>query len=226
MADALPTEAPQTDAASTDLGCPGCGYNLRGLPAVIGEEAMPRRQGYVVACPECGLKSNLAELATRRWDKPWYKAPGFHVLTGPVAWLVLGGIGVLAVLSGLQAGQPFGATTGWLVMLVASFILFVGWTVLIAWVWGGYGGPVGVLFSLLAHIVLPAYLAGLVLVVAGVVNAVMVFVSPQNSADLLSLLIGVSMTAVGIGLFIGGRLCERQIAFYCIRLHLRRRPTG
>ncbi len=218
-------DTPATDAASADLGCPGCGYNLRGLPAVEGALPATGRPGYVVACPECGMHSDLAELATRRWDKPWYKAPGFHVLTGPVAWLVFGIIGGLAVLGGLRAGQQLGATTAWLALLAASFILFAGWAGLIAWVWVRYGGPVGVLFSLLAHVVLPAYLAGLVLVVAGVITVVMGLTASSGPVDYRALVLGVVMVLAGVGLFVVGRFGERQIAYYCIRLHLRRGPT-
>ena len=57
--------------------CPNCQYNLRGL---IGRE---------VECPECGHRCNLAELVKVKWDKPWYKAPGYDKLCLPVYVIIL-----------------------------------------------------------------------------------------------------------------------------------------
>ena len=63
-----PPVAPASDQGLSildrDVACPDCGYNLRGLSREIAD------------CPECGLRCDVAKLLTRRWDQPWYKAPG------------------------------------------------------------------------------------------------------------------------------------------------------
>ena len=92
-----------------DIACPDCEYNLRGLP------------GPIVNCPECGLTTDVPVLATRQWNKPWYKAPGFNTLMWPaviafISWIAFG------VLFSLFSGQP---------LVVYSLILFA----FALWVW-------------------------------------------------------------------------------------------
>lgn len=218
MADALPTEAPQTDAASTDLGCPGCGYNLRGLPA------LDDRLRDLVDCPECGLRSDRAKLSIRQWDRPWYKAPGLRRIALPAWWLVLGvPVGLTLFAAGAEALRLSGQGVLWLGITLVM-CLIAGWVGGLSWVSHRFDGWVGVWYSLVAHLVLFAYIAGL----ASLVAAILLFFAAsevQNPSDSRVFTINaISVLVSGVIMLLAGQWGDRCIAQFCIRHFLRRTP--
>lgn len=68
--------------------CPNCQYNLRGL------------RGREVQCPECGHTCDITKLVCTKWDKPWYKAPGYDKLCLPFYW-IFAGISIGPILFGV-----------------------------------------------------------------------------------------------------------------------------
>ncbi|MFI4861310.1 MAG: hypothetical protein ACIAXF_11580 [Phycisphaerales bacterium JB063] len=209
----------------TDLGCPQCGYNLRGLPYVARGRGEPG-SGLLVDCPECGVRSDLGELAQRRWDKPWYKAPGFNLMTSPVAWLLLCGVG--SVLFSVALRDAMRGSASMLMLMAFSMIVLTGWIGLLVWVYHRCGGVVGVLFSLLGHVIFVGYLAGLILVVSGAISTVVFFIDrrPGGSFEAMRLALAIGMLLGGVVLFVVGRICEKQVAGHCIRVYLRRKTTA
>ncbi|MEM9414271.1 MAG: hypothetical protein AAGA29_02180 [Planctomycetota bacterium] len=217
-------------AWTTDLGCPECGYNLRGLPFVTAGAAGSAT--LLVDCPECGVRSDLGQLAQRRWDRPWYKAPGVNLITGPVAFLLLASVGSLVAFGLVNAAHSSaGGTTMMLITMLLSIFVLAGWTGMLAWVYARCGGVVGVLFSLLAHLIFVGYLAGLTLVVSGVVTTIFFLQDPTqgrsaSGSAIPEIALGIGMFIGGVILFIVGRICEKQVAGHCIRLYLKRGTTG
>ncbi|XAL99804.1 hypothetical protein OT109_00135 [Phycisphaeraceae bacterium D3-23] len=209
------------------MGCPQCGYNLRGLPFVTGEPGLA--SALLVDCPECGVRSDIGELAQRRWDKPWYKAPGFNLMTAPVAFLLFGIIGALIAFGVLIAAVGGSGTTTMLVTMALSMVVLAGWVGMLWWVYAKCGGVVGVLFSLLAHLIFVGYLAGLIFIVSGVVTS-FIFLSDTRRGtsgnNIVEIALGVGMVLGGVVLFVVGRICEKQVAGHCIRLYLKRGTTS
>ncbi|MFP4225062.1 MAG: hypothetical protein ACLFVN_13480, partial [Phycisphaeraceae bacterium] len=141
-------EAP-IEAVRRDVACPECGYNLRGLT------------GPVVACPECGHEADIAKLVARRWDRPWWKAPGFNTLLLPAAALALGvafgGIGIGFALANLQPANPG------LVFASAAMALMAVWGWLMWRTTRLFDAATGPLLALLAHVALVVEAAGVIL---------------------------------------------------------------
>lgn len=217
MVSTLPGPEQQARAGwSADLGCPGCGYNLRGLPPAAG---LP---GVVVDCPECGLRSDVAQLAQRRWDKPWYKAPGFRLMTLPVAWLLLGTVGVLMAAGFLSSAMGLSGTANWLSTLGLVAVLLAGWVLLLVWVFLRNGGMVGVLFSLLVHVAFAAGVSGVILSVGGGIMVIGALIDrPAQQLNTTMLVMGLGLAIAGVVLLVLARVGEKQVAGYCIRRYLR-----
>lgn len=96
--------------AERDIACPGCGYNLRGLPGD--------------ACPECGKPVELARVRSRRSRHPADRsfACGVGVaLAAIVGW-------VIAIV--MSASDPMWMIALWVpgAMLVALIVLVCVWT--------------------------------------------------------------------------------------------------
>ncbi len=202
-----------------DLGCPGCGYNLRGLG---GDRA---------TCPECGLTSDVAKLLTRRWDKPWYKAPGYTRLCLPVAWIMIALLGWVVIWAVVDTISNNGFTTPSRTLWLSLFLLLTsGWSLLMTWAWRSMGGVVAAAYAVLAHVAMGAYLLGVPLVIGGVIAIIAqaVDLADQRTGRLGDSAMALSLSGValagGIGLLFLARWLERVIAGYCIRLYLRR-PT-
>lgn len=218
MADALPTEAPQTDAASTDLGCPGCGYNLRGLPA------LDDRLRDLVDCPECGLRSDRAKLVTRRWDRHWHKALGLRRIALPAWWLMLcvpSGLILFGV--GASSLQLSGQGAWWLGVTVVIGVL-AGWIGILGWVSRRFGGLVGVWFSLVAHMVLFVYVVGLGLLVAAVLLFFAGTQSSNPSDNQVFRVYAIGSLLSGVFMILAGQWGDRYVARFCIRHYLSHTP--
>lgn len=194
-----------------DIPCPNCEYNLRGL----GSDD--------VICPECGIVSNVAELLTRRWDKPWYRAPGYSRMSLPAAWLVCSALILLVVsiINAMSSGQFWGfLLAGW--MLGTTGV----WALLMVQVARKMGGMSGIGFAALSHVALAGYLAGVPLLLSGIVWLIWTVIelfdsSPRSQSTGLSAGLSIAIFLVGLALFALGRWIERVVAAYCIRLYLR-----
>jgi len=199
----------QSGLLDRDIACPGCAYNLRGLGA-----------GDVV-CPECGLASNVPRLLTRRWDKPWYRAPGYNKLCLPAAWLVasLLLLVVLSILNALTRGQYWAAFfAGWGLVTAAV------WVGLLVWVWRSMAGLASAGYALLSHVALGGYLVGVPLFIGGFAWAIAWVVDVFSQRPMAGKQHGLSVVLLlgGFVLFVFGRWIERVVAGHCIRLYLRR----
>lgn len=202
--DATQTEPPGSTEVRIDIACPGCEYNLRGLP------------GPIVDCPECGLCSNVAELATRQWDKPWYKAPGFNTLCWPGIWAFI-------CLFFVQPGLDMNGFMGPLGLAVAWLLSLIGWVTLMYRAYRALGGLLGVWLALLMHILVVGFIVG----AFGLFIMIVVSVVALYERDLgpISATFGFLSVAVIVLILWGCRRVERAIAGACIRHHLRRKPT-
>ncbi len=189
-----------------DIACPGCDYNLRGLP------------GPVVDCPECGLQSDVPELAARQWNKPWYKAPGFNTLTWP-AVSAYGWYFFLVPMSSAYAGLNSDAAV--LAVMLAGLTL---WVLLMYLAYKVFDSAKGIWLALLMHVLV----AGFLVSVLGLI--VTIFMSAAELSDQGvrpdSMAIGLFAFLCFMGVFWVSRRIERAIAGACIRHHLRRRPTA
>jgi len=186
-----------------DVMCPQCEYNLRGLA------------GPIVACPECGLESDVPVLASRQWTKPWYKAPGFNtlILPGGCAFLSLF---ILNIVDGLTHSDPMiGSGTAlivlalWVWLMIRAYRVLNGWLgVVLALI--GHGLVIGIFVSVLAIIIL--LITGVLTLIEGG------FGLTDTSKWFAAILLAIFVFAVC-------RIIEREIAKTCIRHHLRHKPT-
>lgn len=187
-----------------DTACPRCDYNLRGL------------LGPVVDCPECGLRSDVIELITRRWDQPWYKAPGYNFIALPAAWSFVCLIGVSCSGSIAASVSSQGQIPGnvLLITIAVWMAALAGWVGLLALAFVRFGRDwAAVGFAMLAHAALVGYVGGIGLIVSGSVAGFM----GLSDKDVPTILISGGMVITGIGALIGGRFAERTSAKYCIR---------
>ena len=192
------------DAWGQDLGCPQCGYNLRGLI------------GTIVDCPECGTHCDLCQLATERWDKPWYRAPRFNLIALPAAWVLISVLVIAVIFAVFDSGHA------WLGVVLTIGLGVCGWAGLLALVWRYVGQWTGVFFALIAHVSFVLYMSAIVACLVGVMG---LFTAWDQSHWEPAVLILLAFGAFA-GLGIVGRLLEKATAKHCIRLHLKRRATS
>jgi hypothetical protein len=204
----MPDDARQPGSTETyeiqgDIACPDCAYNLRGLI------------GPIVACPECGRRTDVPELATRQWTKPWYRAPGFDTLTWPAAWCLLGNVAFAVVAA-------FAGSSGEALVAVSLFSLAVwsGLMVRASRVLDNRLAAAGL--AILLHILLVGYLIGvfgLIAATIGIFEAVL----DDHTPGAISAGVGLLICAL---LLWGCRRIERYTAGVCIRQHLKRDPKS
>lgn len=187
-----------------DIACPRCEYNLRGLV------------GPVVVCPECGLESDVPELAARRWDKPWYKAPGFNTLIWPAfcGWLWV--FFVLPVTAVTIGDQTATVTIGLLGLAVWAGLMYRAYRV--------FDEALAVGLALAGHLLVAGFVAGVFGLIWSVIAAVVYVLNPPARVELSDMGVWVVLTGVWGALLWVCRRVERRIAGACIRRYLRRRP--
>jgi|GEM_PF-2708368 len=195
-----------------DVNCPGCGYNLRGLAQDI------------ATCPECGLTSDIARLLTRRWDKPWYRAPKFNLLCLPAAVPLLTGLALLITVGVLDLSPNNASKRAVVLTFCVGGMAF--WGCLMAWIFRKMDGLVSAGFALLAHAAIVGYFASIPMFIGGLV---MTFVwladrSGYPRPSVGDLLISLAFLVGGVVAYTLARWFERMIAAHCIRLYLRQ-PT-
>ncbi len=202
----MPEQAPQpVTAIPHDLACPQCGYNLRGL------------HGYIVDCPECGARCDVAMLMTRQWTRPWFHAPGFSTVSYTVLWLV--GAGFVGLLTPVL-GQEMGASAGLGGVLVVTLLLAC-WVMTVRRACQWFGASEGLGLVAMAHVLFAGYLAGGIAVVVGLLHLLLGwtrFVTTPSGQMLTTVPLAVVIGALVVWLCRRG---ERFIAGRCIRRHLR-----
>ncbi len=139
-----------------DIDCPGCEYNLRGLP------------GPIVTCPECGAVNDIAKLIALRWNGPWHAVPGFERIIFPVFIAVLLPPG-LSIPGCIVAGASDIAP--WWGLVLGAATSLVVWLPLVV-VIHRRGGGEGVVLCLFAHLLLGGYLAVVALVGTAVLSPI------------------------------------------------------
>lgn len=183
----------------SELTCPQCDYSLRGL------------HGDVVTCPECGHECNVTAMMTRRWTGPWYNAPGFNTLLGPLVWFVLlSSSGVLVVVYEQSNGG-----NGLIALLTYTAITIV-WIVLL---WRVRDVPTegqGLRLALLAHGLFAGYIGGII--------AIVMMIGAIVNASGVVRYAAVVLLPAGIGVLLLMRRGEKYIAQQCIKAWLNR-PT-
>ena len=200
-----PDTAPVEDGViDINVACPNCEYNLRGL------------HGPIVDCPECGLSSDVPELAARQWNKPWYRAPGFNTLSWPTVWMFVGWIVAGIVDNTVGLGAPSG--------LIFMLVGVIGWCLLMVRAYQVLGGFLGLVLALVIHALLIGYLVSLVGGFGMITWGILLVSNGEANGSVIFwwLLEFFILFAV----FWGCRRTERAIAGVCIRHYLRRRPTG
>lgn len=199
-----PALASHAVPVAIDIACPGCDYNLRGLP------------GPVVDCPECGLRSDVPELAARQWDKPWYKAPGFNTLTWPAACAYLWYFFLVPM-----SFAYFDSESAVTAIVLAGVAL---WVLLMYRAYKVFDTAKGIWLALLMHFLV----AGFLVSVLGLIVTIFMGAAELSDQGVRpdSMAIGLSAFLCFMGVFWVSRRIERAIAGACIRHHLRRRPTA
>lgn len=187
-----------------DIACPDCDYNLRGLP------------GPVVDCPECGLTTDVPVLAARRWNKPWYQAPGFNRLLWPAATATIAWMASIFLMASDSANDLLLVSvciicvlTLWVFLMIRAARLLNGWT--------------GFWLALVAHGLVAGYLVGIIGLFTNVILGILALMDIFNNTGLL--MYGAWSAVFALLLWVCRRI-ERAIAGVCIRHHLRRKPTG
>lgn len=175
--------------------------------------------GPLVDCPECGQRVDLVRLATRRWDKPWYKAPGYNFLSLPAVWALVGTLGmVLFSLVASEALRP-APFVFWYPLVVVSFtgmIVLIAWSALLWLAYRRFGRDArAVWYALLGHVALGGYLAGVVMLAGGLITALLGM--SRSTATASGVFIGCAVFVGGIALFVTARFAERASAKFCIR---------
>lgn len=211
-----PAEPPSGNAADVlkqDIACPNCQYNLRGLGT--GE----------VVCPECGTQSNVARLLTRRWNKPWYQAPKYNQLALPAGGLLISAIVLMFAVVANEI-PPGGFVPTAMLLMGWTVLTLLGWALLMTWVCRSMEGLRTAGYALVIHLALAGYLIGVPMFITGLGWLVSDLIdSVQLSNSTSSFIWSVLLIVGGIGLFVLGRVIERFVAAYCIRLYLRRTPA-
>lgn len=203
MSEEVPQQQPNphVEALRQDLGCPSCGYNLRGLT------------GAVVNCPECGHKCDVAEMITRKWTGPWYRAPGLTYIERPSVAPFVAGFALLIL-------SP--STGRWLqdllLFLISAGVIMLGvWAGTMVLVWQRIGGWSGVPLVLVGHLVMLTYLVGIIGVVT---TGAMLIHSWSSNVSGLFFLKALSLLILFMLLLWAGWHGERWLAKQCIQRYL------
>jgi hypothetical protein len=179
-----------------ELGCPQCGYSLRGVPGDVG------------TCPECGTECDLTRMIVNQWTGPWYHAPKFNQVLGPLATVSFGVWGVLLVFAiemGLERTPTYTAA--------AAGALVVAWLVLMWRLRNLMLDGAAMSLALLAHGIFVGYavsLAGIIWLIWLAITAGSWMVAAPSLVSVLPL----------VGLAWAGRRGEKYIAHRCIRQYL------
>jgi hypothetical protein len=188
-----------------DLACPACQYNLRGL------------RGSIVTCPECGAACDVVDLVTKRWDDPWYRAPGYNRVMMPAAWTLLSAVTLLVLWP--TASSPGGHVVS---LLSAALLLAAVQAALVAGVWRLFNGAIGVVFVLLAHVLLAGYLVGVFGLLASLMGALVGLFEGAWAQALVFTVTSCSAAVIVAACQQG----EMMIARACIRQHFSKKPLG
>lgn len=132
----------------TDVTCPNCGHNLRGL------------QSKLVSCPECGHLCDIPKLVQLQWDPSFSNVPYIRTVMAPASFL----LGSLLLLL-LIGGGMYMLNMSYAVLLWALPVVGVIWGffMLRAWVYVGFSN--GSIAAAYAHGFMLCMLLGLIAIV-------------------------------------------------------------
>jgi hypothetical protein len=195
-----------------DIACPQCEYNLRGL------------RGPIVNCPECGQRCDIPHLISRKWTKPWYKAPYYNTICLPLCCAFI-------ALPGTMCAAAIANSSTAITPLFITGVAVLFWIGLLARTWQVFRGMRGVWLALLAHGLMAGYIVGglgfilaLIYLITSILDAMTSV--PLASADPLGISIGVAVLPLGIIIIWLSRRGERFIARMCIQPDLHRTPSS
>ncbi len=193
-----------------DIGCPACGYNLRGL------------HGPIVECPECGQRCDVPRMVAARWTGPWWKAPGFNTVLMPTVWLLVSFISMTIVSLVLDSAAAIVAIP--LVFLgLLAFLGFLLWRA-----WQLFASMRGVWLALLGHVIFAGYGVGVIGAVGFILVIILTLIDVWDRTSLTweqAWVVGLNLLfALLCGVVTW--LCrrgERFIAGQCIKRYLAKR---
>jgi hypothetical protein len=186
----------------TDLECLSCGYNLRGLA------------GSVIQCPECGVECDVPRMIANRWTGRWQQAPGYFILIAPLASMLFGALGLLFLFVWEMARLE---GSGLLTFMLAVLLLGV-WVHMLGRARTLFGDDRGLTLALLVHGLFAMYVAGLILVVWGILRT-------SRHAEWALIAMNLLMALFGSALLVLARRGERWVAEQCIKRYVLKRST-
>lgn len=153
---------PLTRFISTDVACPHCQYNLRGLA------------GPIVNCPECGVEVNVHKLTNSRAARRMALRMELAMMPAGVLVLVSGPlalIGMVAMAGSYDSeGQPWGA-----LLVLTGLLLWAGSVHRMVRRFGAAGAPLIVG----GHASLCLSIFGFLLCIIGAVSMIVLFVGTE-----------------------------------------------
>lgn len=203
MSEVVPQQQtnPHVEALRQDLGCLNCGYNLRGLT------------GAVVNCPECGHVCDVADLITRKWTGPWYRAPGLTYVEAPSAAPFIAGVPLLLCCTPAILGSR-----DFLAFLVTTGVIVTGiWVWMMSFAWQKMGGWYGIRLALVGHLVVAGYLFGIFGSIPTVFAVIGLFMGGSGAWAVLLAVIALTLTVSALW---AAWRSERWMAKRCIERYL------
>lgn len=191
------------DEVRTDVFCPNCDQNLRGL------------RGRVVSCPECGHRCDIAKLVQLYWDPPLAETPYIKTVLAPASFLFASLLVLTLILVPLRWLRIPHEGWIWSLPMIGSV-----WGILIVRVWLLIGVVRGSVLVLLGHGLLMALVLLLIAVMSGIVLGLMIW---QQYAVLnqLSFWVAVIATAGAMLTAWPAWRCRHLIKRRCIETYMR-----
>lgn len=191
--------ADPTTTRNDELVCPFCRYSLRGMP------------GNSVRCPECGSslnKSRLRELYAREWSE----IGTYKLLWWPVGWAALGLL-LSLIIVGLFMDVNGSLMDRILPVVIGASLAMMPWVVVLRSVWRLYGRLEGVWLSLLVHLNVIAYSAGII----GLLMCGVTLLRSFMKANWVSVAQSLIAVPVALALIVATYLVDRFIGVRCLR---------
>ncbi len=187
-----------------NIFCPNCQYNLRGL---IGRE---------VDCPECGHRCNLSELVAVKWDKPWYKVPGYDKLCLPVYVIILVPV-IFFCCVGALVDSRINAMLGPMIVLGVYLLSYISPYLV-------FKSMRGIYLAMLLHLIAFGFFMSIPIFICTVIWSVVMLHDMGVNANLMILAAMFICVAASVGCFYSiryARKWDRYVAQQCIDHYLK-----